>query len=154
MNHTILKKICLVVLAISIVSCTNDQSDEYQDILARNIQLEKENKILKDSLSDYQEDFIRSGTLVGIPDAYILKVGKKNKIKVLFHTFSRELPEYAIYKVEDSKEIKIGSNNKTHFDYEFVPKSIDDNELQLRVKIPVNNDTVVTPAFMRLVVEK
>jgi hypothetical protein len=110
--------------------------------------LETENKILRDSLDDYEENFLYSQMLIGIPDDYVLTVGKKNNIAMLFQTYNVEIPEYEIFKIEDEKRIKLGTNNKTSFDYEFIPKSIDDNKINLVVKIPFKNKTIEIPAGM------
>ena len=110
--------------------------------------LEKENKTLRDSLDDYEENFLYSQILIGIPDDYVLTVGKKNNIAMLFQTYNVEIPEYEIFKIEDEKKIKLGTNNKTSFDYEFIPKSMDDNKINLVVKIPFKNKTIEIPAGM------
>ncbi|MCY1230776.1 hypothetical protein D9M72_432020 [compost metagenome] len=67
---------------------------------------------------------------------------------MLFQTFDKKLPKYDIYKLEGDKQIKIGSNTSTRFDYNFTPKSIDDKELKLLVKIPYNKKTIEIPGLM------
>lgn len=137
------------------ISCNNsvEQTKEYQDLLSQNVRLQQQTKILSDSLSRYQEHFIQSQILIGIPDERVIKVGKKNNIKVIFHTYSQELPQYEIYKVDGLKEVRIGSSNKTSFDYEFIPKSLEDNKVNLKVEIPFKNRTVKIPLGMILPVE-
>ena len=99
-------------------------------------QLENENKNLKDSLSKNERDFLNSQILIGVPDVETIKAGKNNNIVMLFQTLDKKLPKYEIYKIEGKKEIKIGENNQTRFNYNFIPKSIDDNKIHLLVKIP------------------
>ena len=65
-----------------------------------------------------------------------------------------QMPQYEIFKVDGLKETKIGSSNKTGFDYVFIPKSVEDNKINLKVKIPLENDTIEIPAEMILQVEE
>jgi hypothetical protein len=67
---------------------------------------------------------------------------------MLFQTFNVALPKYEIYKIEDRKEIKIGENNQTRFDYKFVPKSVTDNELELLIKLPYKGRFLKIPGRM------
>ncbi|MNU08992.1 hypothetical protein D3C72_2553050 [compost metagenome] len=67
---------------------------------------------------------------------------------MLLQTFGKELPSYEIYKLEGKREIKIGENNQTRFNYQFVPKSVNDNELELLVKIPYKGKVIKIPAKM------
>ncbi|MGQ2983557.1 hypothetical protein [Flavobacterium sp.] len=143
----------IIVFLIFSCNSSDNQSIEYQELLNQNAELRKKNIFLTDSLESYREDLIRSYILIGIPNDPLIRVGKKNNIKLLFHPFSVALPKYDIYEVNGSKEIKIGSNNKTEFDYAFVPKSTTDNQVYLKVKIPNKNDTIEIPAHMILTVE-
>ncbi|WP_343592481.1 hypothetical protein [Flavobacterium sp.] len=117
-------------------------------------QLENENQKLKDSLSKNERDFINSQMLIGIPDVESFTVGKKNNISFLFHTLDKKLPQYEIYKVENKREIKIGQNNQTKFNYEFIPKSIGDNKIHLLVKIPSGGKITTLQTSISLNVKK
>lgn len=147
-----MKNIFLILIIMLVISCNNSDENKSREVeLEKQISdLKNQNKILKDSLDDYEENFLLSQILIGIPDDYVLTVGKKNNIAVLFQTYNVEIPEYEIFKIEDEKRIKIGTNNKTRFDYEFIPKSIDDNKINLIVKIPFKNRTIEIPAGMRV----
>jgi len=138
----------LILYAISSCDNSNVRTEDYEKLELENLALRQENKILNDSLSEYNEKLIRSQILVGIPDDEDVKVGESNNIQVLFHPFNIEVPQYEIYKVEGSKEIKLGSSNKTKFNYEFIPKSVKDNKIDLKIKIPFKNDTIEIPAGM------
>ncbi|WP_379825975.1 hypothetical protein [Flavobacterium notoginsengisoli] len=85
---------------------------------------------------------MNSQILIGVPDVETIKVGKKNNIVMLFQTFDKKLPKYEIYKIEGKKEIKIGENNKTRFNYEFIPKSVNDKQMHLLVKIPYDGKII------------
>ena len=67
---------------------------------------------------------------------------------MLLQTFNRKVPKYEIFKIEGNKEIKIGENNQTRFNYEFIPKSINDNELELMIKIPYGKRVIKIPGKM------
>jgi hypothetical protein len=143
-----MKNIFLILIVMLLISCNNSDENKSREVeLKKQISdLKNQNKILKDSLDDYEENFLRSQILIGIPDDIVLTVGKKNNVVMLFQTFNVKIPKYEIFKIEGEKRIKIGTNNKTRFDYEFIPKSIDDNKIDLIVKIPFNNETIEIPA--------
>lgn len=131
------------------LSCNiKNDSQEVNILLDRISKLEDQNKKLKDSLSKIEGDFLYSQILIGVPDVETIKVGKKNNIVMLFQTFDKKLPQYEIYRIEGKKEIKIGENNQTRFNYEFVPKSIHDNTFSLLVKIPFEGKTISIPNSM------
>jgi hypothetical protein len=97
--------------------------------------------------------FLSSQILIGISDKPILKVGEKNNIVMLLQTYGRKLPKYDIYRIEDGKEIKVGENDGTRFNYEFIPKSISDNSPQFLVKIPSNGKIITIPSKLFLNVQ-
>jgi hypothetical protein len=115
--------------------------------------LEAQNKILKDSLQRNEEEFLYSQILLGISDDAVLKVGKKNNIVMLFQTYGRKLPKYEIYRIEDGKEFKVGENDGTRFNYEFIPKSINDNSPEFSIKIPYKGKIITIPGKLMLEVE-
>jgi len=150
-----------VHLYITLTLCTllgcnspNVRIEDYENLQRENVKLKQQNKILNDSLSGYNKKFVMSQILIGIPDEPIIKVAKNNNIKIIFHPFSMQMPQYEIFKVDGLKETKIGSSNKTGFDYVFIPKSVEDNKINLKVKIPLENDTIEIPAEMILQVEE
>lgn len=151
-----MKKLIFIIICITLFSCNNSEnsSTEEKALLDKISQLENENKSLKDSLSKNERDFLNSQMLIGVPDVETIKVGKKNNIVMLFYTSNRKLPKYEIYKVERKKEIKIGENNQTRFNYEFIPKSIDDNKMHLLVKIPYEGKTITIQNEMSFNVKK
>jgi len=145
-----MKKITLIIICITFFSCNNSKqiSNEEKALLDKISQLENENKNLKDSLSKNESDFLYSQILIGVADQHFLKVGRNNNVVMLLQTFGKELPSYEIYKLEDKREIKIGENNQTRFNYQFFPKSVNDNELELLVKIPYKGKVIKIPAKM------
>jgi hypothetical protein len=106
---------------------------------------------LKISLSQLEQNSVVHRLLVGIPDGKI-EVGKKNRIVFILHDFT-EIPKYDIYKIEGNKEIKVGSNKLTSFDYEFNPKSKEDKNLKVKVKIPYKGKVFEIPGEMNVPIE-
>jgi hypothetical protein len=149
-----MKQIFLLAICITTLGCNNLKTKEEQDLLNKITQLEEQNRKLKDSLSKNESDFLYSQILIGVADEHTLKVGKNNNVVMLLQTFGKELPKYEIYKIEDKREIKIGENNQTRFNYQFVPKSIEDNELDLLVKIPFQGKVIKIPGKMIFDIKK
>ena len=147
-------KILMSVLALATLSCKQSDTGASKELTTQIEELKAENKILKDSLSDYQEQFLRSQILLGISDDCILTAGKKNKVAMIFQPYGLTMPQYDFYKLEDGKEIKIGSNTKTRFDYDFTPKSIEDNVLKMKVKLKYNNQIIEYPATVNFKVKE
>ena len=147
-------KILICFLALATLSCKQSDTGASKELTTQIEELKAENKVLKDSLSDYQEQFLRSQILLGISDDCILTAGKKNKVAMIFQPYGLTIPQYDIYKLEDGKEIKIGRNTKTRFDYDFTPKSIEDNVLKMKVKLKYNNQIIEYPATVNFKVKE
>ena len=145
-----MKKVLFILLFIVSVGCKNseEKSKEVTNLFTKIVKLEKQNKQLQDSLAKIEEEFLFSQILIGISDEQIVQVGKKNNVVMLLQTFNRKLPKYEIFKIEGKKEIKIGEDNQTRFNYEFIPKSIQDNELELMIKIPFGKRIIKIPGKM------
>lgn len=151
------KYILISILALLAMSCNNanEQKDENPEVSLRIAELEKENKALKDSISQMEFDFLQSQIIIGIPDDEVLKVGKENNIKFILHTFDRKVPKYEVFDVTGGKQkSKIMTGDKTMFEYKFVPKSVNDNNLELMLKMPYGKRTFEIPAAVRFRVEK
>ncbi len=133
-----MKAILLTTLLIITLSCNENDTEQkkLKNLTEKISLLEEENKDLKDSIKKNKEDFLYSLQLVGIPHSKISKVGKKDSIAVLLQPFGYKLPKYEFYKIENNKKIKINNNNSTFFNYQFKPKSTDDNKIKLFIKIP------------------
>lgn len=151
-----MKKSLITLTIILTLSCNKQKEDstKFQDLHTKIMKLEEENKNLKDSLSRTDEEFLYSQILLGISDRQILKVGKKNNIVMLLQTYNRKLPKFEIYRIEAGKEIKVGENDGTRFDYEFIPKSVKDNSPEFLIKIPYNGKVIKIPGKLLLDVEK
>ena len=151
-----MRKITFILSLLILTGCKNFENDSKNlDTLLDEISdLKKQNKQLSDSLKNYKNDELIYQHVIGIPEKTSLKVGEKNRITFIFHDFDAELPKYEIFKIENEKEIKIGQNKKKQFDYEFIPKSLDENELNLKIKMPYNGRIIEFPAAMIFKIEK
>lgn len=148
-------KIIIGLFAMASLGCAQKEDTVMMKKLTTQIEtLQIENKVLRDSLSNHQEQFLRSQILLGISDDCVLTVGQKNKIAMIFQPYGLTMPQYDIYKLEEGKEVKIGSNTKTGFDYDFIPKSIEDKELKMKVKLKYNNQIIEYPATVNFKVKK
>jgi len=134
------------ILFLLTIGCNKPNNQKLHDLTDENKKLRNEIEVLKDSLSDFEEDFLHSQILIGVADETVLKVGKKNNVVMLFQTYNRKLPDYEIYKIEDNKKIKVGSDNKTRFNINFTPKSLQDKTLKLEVKMRYKDKTINIPA--------
>ena len=146
--------ILISILSLSVFSCRNSHDEKIINLEIENKELKSQIEQLRDSLSDFEQEFLYSQILIGVADHTILKVGKKNNVVMLFQTYDRKLPEYEIYKVDGKEQIKIGTNNNTRFNYNFTPKSIDDKTLNLRVKMRYKGKVIEFPASMYFEVQK
>jgi hypothetical protein len=140
-------RILIVVLFLLSLSCKK-ANNEINDLKEQNINLQSQVETLKDSLQNFEKDFLYSQILIGVADNAVLKVGEKNNVVMLFQTFNKKLPEYEIYKVEGKDKIKVGSDTNTRFNYSFTPKSLNDKNLKLLVKMRYKGKVIEIPAEM------
>ncbi|MFH6970120.1 hypothetical protein [Flavobacterium petrolei] len=126
--------ISALLFTIITSSCKNSNSSELKEINEQLEILRNENALLKDSISKLKNDDLGDRQLIGIPEGK-LQVGKKNRIIFLLHS-NKTLPKYEIYTYDGNKENKIGDGNLSKFDYEFIPKSLEDNKIKLKVTFP------------------
>jgi hypothetical protein len=151
-----MKTLLITTICILLLSCNKpaENTQTIDNLQKRVSVLEKQNRKLKDSLSKNEAEFLYSQILIGIPYKYKQKVGKKNKIAMLLQTFEKKLPKYEIFRVINGKEIKVAESDQTRFDYEFIPKSVEDNRPDFLIKIPYNGKIIKIPGGLILDVEK
>ena len=140
--------ILITILVLFTFSCSKSNNDEIDDLKKQNKKLQSQVAVLKDSLSNSESEFLYSQILIGIADETVLKVGEKNNVVMLFQTFNKKLPEYEIYKIEGNQKIKVGSDTNTRFNYSFTPKSLNDKNLKLLVKMHYRGKVIEIPAEM------
>lgn len=134
-------KLITACLLLFFVSCQNNEIA----ILKKKVEtLGKKNSILKDSIEKNRRNYIRKGWLIGIPEQCNYKVNKKGKI--MFGFWRKEkLPEYNFYiKLSNTGEKKYLVKNSTEptYTYEFTPKSLDDNKVEVWVESVIDKDTI------------
>ena len=146
----------IITICILFISCNNrlEKSKEIDNLLQRISILEKQNNKLKDSISKSERDYLSSTFLIGIPYNQTLKVGKKDSIAMLLHPSLKKIPKYEIYRMEDNKEVKIGENDNSKFIFDFTPKSVEDNNPKLLIKIPSEGNIIKIQCELMLKVEK
>lgn len=150
-----MKKLVIICICFLALSCdkSTEHPEEVKNLLSKISVLEQQNKILQDSLSRNEEEFLKSQILLGISDDAVLKVGKKNNIVMLLQTYGRKIPKYEIFRIENGKEIKIGENDGTRFNVEFIPKSLNDNRPDFFIKIPYYGEIIKIQSALFLEVE-
>ncbi len=144
-NNIMKKNILIFFTLIAMISC-NEKPKRTEELQKQISELKKENKQLKYSLSQVEEQDLYYRVMIGVPDGDF-KVGEKNRIVLLFHEF-KDIPKYEVFKIEGNKEISIGTGNKTNFEYFFTPKSKADNKLKLKAKIPYKGKLIEIPGEM------
>ena len=144
----------LIILFIFTLSCNNSNDKKIDMLINENLILQNQVKVLKDSLSDFEEDFLQSQILIGIADKTVLKVEKDNNVVMLFQTHNRKLPEYEIYTINDNKKTKVGTNNKTRFNINFTPKSLEDNKLNLEVMMHYKEKPIIFNSSVKFDLEQ
>ncbi len=140
------KHILIYILSFVTIGCNDNNQKITKELEKKISELKEQNKKLKYSLSQAKEQDLRYRHLIGIPDGDI-KLGEKNRIVLLFQDF-KDIPKYEVFKIEGNKEIKIGTGEKTNFEYFFTPKSKTDNELKLKAKIPYEGEIIEIPGEM------
>ena len=144
----------LLLVLLQLISCKEYNNSQESSLLKKISELESVNKKLNDSLTKMEETFLLSQVVLGFPDDIVMKYGEKTNIQFIFYSYDRTLPKYDVYKVEGDKEIKVLSGDKTRFNYEFTPKKIGMEELNLKIKMTFNEREIIIPAGMILPVKK
>jgi hypothetical protein len=120
----------LILVSLLNYSCKNTEVEELKKQIS---DLELKNKILQDSLNKYDEYSIINSLLIGIPELRDYKVNETGIINFGFLKYG-EIRKYNVYqKIKGTEDKKLLYSNLTEpkFKFEFTPKSIDDNEVEL-----------------------
>jgi hypothetical protein len=139
-----MKNIILIIFYILIISCTfkSEQTEKTENLLDSISRIKKENNMLMDSILKIERENLYATHLRSNAFSKTLKVGKKDSIAIFFQPTSDKLPKYEIFKIIDKKEIKVGENNKSKFNVDYTPKSIEDNKLHIVVKMPFDGEEI------------
>jgi len=120
----------LIVVILLFYSCENKEVSNLKKQIS---ELESKNEILRDSLDNFEENSIIGSMLVGIPELRDYPVNKTGKITFGFVKYD-QIRKYNVYeKLRGTEEKKLLFNDLTHsiFKYEFTPKSLDDNIIEI-----------------------
>ncbi|WP_046756890.1 hypothetical protein [Kordia jejudonensis] len=132
-----MKKIFL--LAIAIISLASCNQDKIQDLNRQIAALEASNKKLTDSLKNIQSENLMRMTAVGFPSEYTSKLNEPHQINYAFcYSIDIDFPEYNVYRVtnadKDEKELILAKQYKSGFRYDFIPKTLDDDTIELLIE--------------------
>lgn len=111
--------------------------------------LEKENRILKDSLGKIEFKNLYNSSIWGIPENQNLIPNQKNGFKFFIYP-SQELHPYNVYRVinnnGDSKKTLLFENQtKSDFLFDFIPKTKEDTSFELSVEFDLDTLTIIRP---------
>ena len=151
-----MKKLLIIIVSVLALSCNNptENPQELEKLITRISTLEAQNKILKDSLSSIDEEFLNSLLLLGFADNPIIKVGEKTNVVMLLQSYNQKIPKYEIFKIDGNKEIKIGQNDGTIFNIDFIPRSIEEDSSKILLKIPHKGKIIEVGGVLKFVVRK
>ena len=123
-------------------SCEKPEVDKLKKQI---LNLELINQKLRDTLKTYDFKSITDYQLTGFPVLNEYKVNKIGIINVGLLKYG-EIRKYNVYqKIKGKKEKKLIYSDRTssHFTFEFTPKSIDDNEVELQMEFETKGDETI-----------
>ena len=138
----------LILIFLLISSCNGKKVNELNNKIEK---LKKLNTILNDSIITMNYRKISNSITMGIRFDSILKVGKKEKVKFIFH-YPEELISYDIYttdSVGSPDKLIIADLNKNEFEYEFIPTKSGSEMVELvavfNIKNQLYNEVIEIP---------
>ena len=151
-----MKKLLIIIVSVLALSCDKqtENPQELEKLLTKISTLEAQNKILKDSVSSIDEEFLNSLRLLGFADNPIIKVSERTNVVMLLQSYNQKIPKYEIFKIDGDKEIKIGENDRTIFNIDFIPRSIEEDSSKILLKIPHKGKIITIKGVLKFVVRK
>ena len=151
-----MKKLLIIIVSVLTLSCDKqtENPQELEKLITRISTLEAQNKILKDSVSSIDEEFLNSLRLLGFADNPIIKVGERTNVVMLLQSYNQKIPKYEIFKIDGDKEIKIGENDGTIFNIDFIPRSVEEDSSKILLKIPHKGKINTVKGVLKFVVRK
>ena len=142
------KYLQIILILVLMVACNTKKNDGLKSKIS---ELEKLNSELKDSITTLNYKKITNSITMGIRYDSILKVGKKEKVKFIFH-YPEELISYDIYttdSVGSPDKLIIADLNKNEFEYEFIPTKSGSEMVELvavfNIKNQLYNEVIEIP---------
>lgn len=127
------------ILAFILSSCKEKKVGELKNRIS---ELESLNSKLTDSITRLNYEKIQFPQIIPISDKPILKVGKKETVKFIFH-YQEELFEYDVYTTDSigSPDELIYENLKNNeFEYEFTPTKTGEEIVELIAVFNIKNE--------------
>jgi len=142
------KYLHIVLILVLLVACSTEKNDGLKRKIS---ELEKLNSELKDSITTLNYKKISNSITLGIRYDSILEVGKKEKVKFIFH-YPEELFSYDIYttdSVGSPDKLIIADLKKNEFEYEFIPTKNGSEMVELvavfNIKNQLYNEVIEVP---------
>ena len=132
------KHLHIILILVLIVACNTKKNDGLKNKIS---ELEKQNAELKDSITTLNYKKISNSITIGIRDDSILKVGRREKIKFIFH-YPEKLFSYNVYTTDSigSPDKLIKENlTKNEFEYEFIPTKTGQETVELIAVFNIKN---------------
>lgn len=151
------KHLILTAILLSLFSCSSSKIEELNHKIT---ELEAMNDKLVDSLTLFEKEKFTSSKLLVIPDKTFIKVNEPNKMNGLifkfqeFHKFNLYQLDTLDYNMEDklanNSKLLLKDQTKSHFEFEYTPKSKSDSIIYLLIKTKVGNTEIEMPAIYSL----
>lgn len=135
------KPLNIILICFLIMSCNhgNDNDNKLKDKIAK---LEKLNSKLRDSIITINYKKISNSITFGISKDSILKVGKMEKVKFIFH-YPEKMIHYDVYTADSTgSPDKLIMENLTdnEFEYEFTPTKSGQELVELIAVFNIKNE--------------
>ncbi len=147
----------IVVLLITFICVTSCSQKKLKELNNRISELEVLNKKLSDSLKHQLKEKILHLTPIGFSETYESKLNEPCQINYAFcFGIDMDFPEYNVYRItngkEEEKELILSKQNKSGFTYEFTPKTVKDDTVELLLEF--NSDgKIQMPSHLFIAVE-
>jgi hypothetical protein len=146
------KRIFTTILALAFITFNSCDSNKISNLTNTVSELSEQNSKLKDSIQLLKQKTILAFHIFATLEQKSLKVNEEGKIDFLFGYKDNidYISEYDVYKLTgDNYEVRklILENQKlSEFEYNYTPKSIDDNRVRLLVIFKLDGYEVELPA--------
>ena len=146
-----MKKIINIAILLIILSSCNQ--NKVSDLNNQIMELKKQNKELKDSISQLELKTFYSFHIIGRTDKNSFKVNEEVMIDFDFG-YKNYIKNYDVYRVkandENDRELVLKDQKLSKFKYSFTPKNKKDDRVNLMVEFDLDSMTIVVPAEITL----
>ena len=133
----------ITLFAIILILTTSCENHKIIELNNRINELENLNAKLTDSLNRNEYLKVISSELIGIPQKNILIPNEPNKFTFLLPS-NQKFPEYNVYRItkngnEEKRELLYESYKESRFEFNFIPKSDNDNSFELLAEFDLDS---------------